>query len=78
MAAKSAALEIRPEPAEPPLSAEELAERRERVDRMLRAVLAEPDAGFRAVGVLYQDFLVRCRIEGLARPCPTSPNSAAC
>ena len=40
MAAKSAALEIRPEAVEPPLSAEELAERRERVDRVLRAVLA--------------------------------------
>ncbi|TIX95914.1 MAG: ATP-binding protein, partial [Mesorhizobium sp.] len=40
MAAKSAALEIRPEPVEPPISAEDLAERRERVDRVLRAVLA--------------------------------------
>jgi DNA helicase HerA-like ATPase len=39
MAAKSAALEIRPEAVEQPLSAEELAERRERVDRILRAVL---------------------------------------
>src|SRR3984957_16487010 len=47
MAAKTAALEIRPEAAEPPLSAEELAERRERVDRILRAVMWEPDAGFR-------------------------------
>ncbi|TJV01770.1 MAG: ATP-binding protein, partial [Mesorhizobium sp.] len=53
MAAKSAALEIRPEPSEPPISAEDLAERRERVDRVLRAVLAQPDAGFRVIGVLY-------------------------
>ncbi len=65
MAAKTAALEIPPEPAEQPLSAEELAERRARMDRILRAVMDEPDAGFRAVGVLYQEFVVRCRIEGL-------------
>jgi hypothetical protein len=71
MAAKSAALELRPEPVvEQPVSAEELAERRARVDRILRAVLAEPDAGFRAVGVLYQEFVVRCRIEGLGAAVP--------
>ncbi len=70
MAAKSAALEIRPEAVEPPLSAEELAARRERMDRILRAVMAEPDAGFRAVGVLYQEFVVRCRIEGLGSAVP--------
>ena len=70
MAAKSAALEIRPEAVEQPLSAEELAERRERVDRILRAVMAEPDAGFRAIGVLYQEFVVRCRIEGLGSDVP--------
>src|SRR6201985_1426803 len=65
MAAKSAAPEILPEPAEQPLGAEELAERRARVDRILRAIMAEPDAGFRAIGLLYQEFVVRCRIEGL-------------
>ncbi|MER9497661.1 ATP-binding protein [Mesorhizobium sp. M0587] len=70
MAAKSAALEVRPGPAEPTISAEDLAERRERVDRVLRAVLAEPDAGFRVIGVLYQEFVVRCRIEGLASVVP--------
>jgi uncharacterized protein len=70
MAAKSAALEIRPEAVEQPLSAEEMTERRERVDRILRAVMAEPDAGFRAVGVLYQEFVVRCRIEGLGSAVP--------
>jgi hypothetical protein len=71
MAAKSAALDVRPEPTtEPPPSAEELAARRERVDRILRAVMAEPDAGFRAVGVLYQEFVVRCRIEGLGAAVP--------
>ncbi|MGX9143420.1 helicase HerA domain-containing protein [Mesorhizobium sp. 128a] len=70
MAAKSAALDIRPEPAEPAVSAEDLAERRERVDRVLRAILAQPDAGFRVIGVLYQEFVVRCRIEGLASVVP--------
>lgn len=70
MAAKSAALEIRPEAVEQPLSAEQLTERRERLDRILRAVLAEPDASFRAIGVLYQEFVVRCRIEGLGAAVP--------
>ncbi|WP_421917224.1 helicase HerA domain-containing protein [Mesorhizobium sp.] len=70
MAAKSAALEIRPEPAEPAVSAEDLAERRERMDGILSAILAQPDAGFRVIGVLYQEFVVRCRIEGLASVVP--------
>ena len=70
MAAKSAALEIRPDAVEPPPSAEDLAERRERVERILRAVMAEPEAGFRAIGVLYQEFVVRCRIEGLGAAVP--------
>jgi hypothetical protein len=70
MAAKSAALEIRPEPVEQPLCAEERAQRRERLDRVLRAILAEADTGFRTVGVLYQEFVVRCRIEGLGSDIP--------
>ena len=70
MAAKSAALEIRPEAVVQPLSAEQLAERHERLDRMLAAVMAQPDAGFRAIGVLYQEFVVRCRIEGLGSAVP--------
>ncbi|MGM4916647.1 helicase HerA domain-containing protein [Tardiphaga sp. 813_E8_N1_3] len=70
MAAKSAALELRPDVAETPISAEELAERRMRVDRVLQALMAEPDAGFRVVGVLYQEFVVRCRIEGLGAAVP--------
>ena len=69
-AAKAAAPVIQPDVDEVPVSAEELAERRERVDRTLRAVLAAPDAGFRAVGVLYQEFVVRCRIEGLGSAVP--------
>src|ERR1700704_2859735 len=68
--AKSAALEVRPDVPEQPLSPEELAERRERVDRVLAAVMAEPDAGFRVIGVLYQEFVVRCRIEGLGSAVP--------
>jgi uncharacterized protein len=70
MAAKSAALESRTESVEDPPSPEELAERRERLNRILQAILADPDAGFRAIGVLYQDFLVRCRIEGLGSGAP--------
>ncbi|MBR0872918.1 ATP-binding protein [Bradyrhizobium tropiciagri] len=69
-AAKQPAPEVQDEAAEQPLSAEQLAERRERLDRILRAILAEPDAGFRAIGVLYQEFVVRCRIEGLGAVVP--------
>jgi hypothetical protein len=64
-AARPAGVENRAEAVEAPANPEELAERRERLDRILSAILADPEAGFRAVGVLYQDFLVRCRIEGL-------------
>jgi hypothetical protein len=70
MAAKSAGPQAQPAAVEQPLSAEELAERRARVDRILRAILAEPDAGFRTIGVLYQEFVVRCRIEGLGSDVP--------
>ena len=69
MAAKPAAVENRTEAVEEP-SPEELAARRERLDRILSAILADPEAGFRAIGVLYQDFLVRCRIEGLGSGAP--------
>jgi hypothetical protein len=70
MAAKPAALDIRPAAIEPPLGAEAQAERRARLDRILRAILAEADAGFRAIGVVYQEFVVRCRIEGLGSAVP--------
>jgi hypothetical protein len=71
MAANSAALAMRPlAVAEQPLGVEEQAERRARLDRILHAILAEHDAGFRAVGVLYQEFVVRCRIEGLGSAVP--------
>lgn len=50
------------EPDEPEISKEE---RQTIVDAILRDVLDEPDAAFRSVAVLYQDFLVRCRIRRL-------------
>lgn len=34
-------------------------------DQVLREVLADPDAAFRSMAVLYQDFLVRCRGHGV-------------
>ena len=53
-----------PEPAEapdaPPVDA---AQREALIDRVLRDVLEDPESGFRNVAVLYQDFLVRCRIQ---------------
>lgn len=58
------------EPVEQPLTPEEQTERRERLDHILCAILAEPDAGFRAIGILYQEFVVRCRIEGLGSAAP--------
>jgi hypothetical protein len=70
MAAAPAAAETRAEAMEAPPSPEQLAERRARLDRILSALLADPEAGFRAIGVLYQDFLVRCRIEGLGAGAP--------
>src|ERR1700712_2274768 len=42
-------------------------ERRHRLHAILLAMLEDPEAAFRPVPVLYQDFLVRCRIAGLGR-----------
>jgi hypothetical protein len=70
MAARPAASAQSAETVEVPPSPEELAEQRERLNRILHAILADPEAGFRAIGVLYQDFLVRCRIEGLGSGAP--------
>jgi hypothetical protein len=70
MAARPAAAENRAEAVEVQPDPAELAERRVRLDRILGAILADPEAGFRAIGVLYQDFLVRCRIEGLGSGAP--------
>ena len=38
------------------------AEREAGIGLVLREILDDPDAGFRSDAVLYQDFLVRCRI----------------
>jgi hypothetical protein len=38
------------------------AEREASLDGVIRELLDDPDASFRSVAVLYQDFLVRCRI----------------
>jgi len=70
LAAKSPALEAGPRAVEQPLTAEEQAARRARLDRILAAIMAEPEAGFRALGVVYQEFVVRCRIEGIGSAVP--------
>jgi hypothetical protein len=70
LAAKAAAPKIQSETQGEALSLEQRAERRERMDRILRAVLAEPEAAFRAGSVLYQEFVVRSRIEGLGAAVP--------
>ncbi|WP_323991397.1 ATP-binding protein [Nguyenibacter sp. L1] len=43
------------------------AERRRQFGAILTEILRDEEAGFRPVHVLYQDFLVRCRIEGMGR-----------
>jgi hypothetical protein len=57
----------RPRPPEPSEAAEappvDATEREALIDRVLRDVLEDPESGFRNVAVLYQDFLVRCRIQ---------------
>ncbi len=70
MAAKPAVARARADARPNQPNAEALAERRARLDAILRAILADPEAGFRAIGVLYQDFLVRCRIEGIGAAAP--------
>ncbi len=47
----------------PPPSPEDLAARQAQVAAILAAITAEPDAAFRPAAVLYQDFLVRLRIQ---------------
>jgi hypothetical protein len=51
-----------PQPAEPLLPIIAEAEHAQLIDDVMREILADPDAAFRSVAVLYQDFLVRCRI----------------
>jgi hypothetical protein len=52
-----------PLPAEQPMFAViDEAARESGIDAVLREILEDPDAAFRSDAVLYQDFLVRCRI----------------
>ncbi len=51
-----------PEPSADAAPPVDLAERDALIDRVMREVLDDPETGFRSVAVLYQDFLVRCRI----------------
>ncbi len=48
--------------AQPEATEETKAEREAAIDGILREILDDPEAAFRSVAVLYQDFLVRCRI----------------
>ncbi|MDB5560594.1 MAG: hypothetical protein JWN11_12 [Hyphomicrobiales bacterium] len=53
----------KPEPPAEPLFPDIVeAERNALIDMVLREILDDPDASFRSVAVLYQDFSVRCRI----------------
>ncbi|GLQ56914.1 ATP-binding protein [Devosia nitrariae] len=49
------------------------AEREALIDAVMRELLDDPDAGFRSVAVLYQDFLVRCRIRRVPGDPPALP-----
>ena len=49
------------------------AERDRQIDAIMAELLADPDAGFRTTAVLYQDFLVRCRIRRIPGEPPALP-----
>ena len=51
-----------PLPEEEP-TPEELADRQETLDAIFAALLDDPDAAFRPAAVLYQDFLMHCRLK---------------
>lgn len=58
----------KPREAEPKEQAEaepamDAAEREARLAKVMQDLLDDPESGFRSVAVLYQDFLVRCRIQ---------------
>ena len=50
-------------PAEELETSEQATERKAAYEAILRAVLADPEASYRSIAVLYQDFLVRCRAQ---------------
>jgi hypothetical protein len=51
-----------PPPEQPVFPIIDEAEREAGIEAVLREIIEDPDAGFRTDAVLYQDFLVRCRI----------------
>jgi len=51
-----------------PLTPEQIELRKARIEATLRQVLADGEAAFRPAGVLYQDFLVRLRIQEIDGP----------
>jgi len=51
-----------------PLTSEQAEARKAAIEATLRLVLAEEEAAFRPVGLLYQDFLVRLRIQEIEGP----------
>lgn len=59
--ARSRTPALEPAPTEPPAPVDEAA-REAGIDRALREILDDRDGAFRSDAVLYQDFLVRCRI----------------
>src|SRR5262245_5310335 len=52
----------REQPAQPSFAVIDEAEREAGIETVLREILGDSDAAFRSDAVLYQDFLVRCRI----------------
>ncbi|MBM9403588.1 ATP-binding protein [Gluconacetobacter azotocaptans] len=70
--AASAAVEAEAEEP-PPQTPADRVEQRRRFAAILTDILRDEDAGFRPVHVLYQDFLVRCRIEGMGRQAMDMP-----
>ncbi|MFC3691238.1 helicase HerA domain-containing protein [Chenggangzhangella methanolivorans] len=61
--------------AEPPAPSDLFAgaERDETIAKIIAEMMQEPDAGFQPVAMLYQDFLVRCRIARLPGEAPDLP-----
>ncbi len=63
--ARTRAAEAEARPAAPEESEAERAGRQAALEQILADILADPEAGFQPVSLLYQDFLVRCRIRKL-------------
>lgn len=55
-------LNLEPPPEQPTFAVIDEAEREAGIALVLKEIIEDPDAGFRTDAVLYQDFLVRCRI----------------